>query len=44
MLCYAYIEALLADESLADWVWALWNAGEIDDAQAVQAWLYLVAA
>ena len=32
MLTEIYIEALLADEELADQVWEVWDAGEIDDA------------
>ncbi len=31
MLTEIYISALLVDEELADQVWELWNAGEIDD-------------
>ena len=31
MLTEIYIEALLADENLADHVWELWNAGIITD-------------
>ncbi len=36
MLTEIYIEALLADEELADQVW---DAGEIDDCAAYFAWL-----
>jgi hypothetical protein len=32
-----YIEALLADEVLADEVWVLWDAGEITDDMAAWA-------
>ncbi len=32
MLTEICIEALLADEQLADQVWQLWNDGDIDDA------------
>ncbi len=39
MLTEIYIEALLVDEELADQVWEAWNAGEIDDAVALWAWL-----
>lgn len=38
MLTQLYIEALLADEALADEVWALWDAGVITDAVAAWAW------
>ncbi len=31
MLTAIYIEALLGDEELADQVWEVWDAGEIDD-------------
>lgn len=31
MLTEAYIEALLVDEELADFVWELWDAGLIPD-------------
>ena len=31
MLTELYIEALLADENLADQVWEAWNAGAITD-------------
>ena len=39
MLVETYIEALLADEVMADHVWEVWNARLIDDDQAAQAWL-----
>ncbi len=38
MLTEIYIEALLVDEELADQVWEAWDAGEIDNAVAAQAW------
>lgn len=38
MLAEFYIEALLADEELADQVWELWNAGLIPDNLAEVAW------
>ncbi len=38
MLTEIYIEALLVDEELADQVWELWDAGEIDDATALLMW------
>ena len=38
MLTELYIEALLADEYLADQVWELWNAGVITDDLAARAW------
>ncbi len=31
MLTEIYIEALLVDDDLADQVWEVWDAGEIDD-------------
>ena len=31
MLTEIYIEALLADDELADQVWEAWDNGEIDD-------------
>jgi hypothetical protein len=34
MLTEIYIEALLADENLADKVWELWNARVITDKSA----------
>ena len=42
MLAELYIEALLADEYLADLVWELWNAGVITDEIATWA-LFLLA-
>jgi hypothetical protein len=41
MLTELYIEALLVDESLADEVWTLWNAGVITDDMAAWAWAIL---
>ena len=38
MFTRLYIEALLADECLADQVWELWNAGLIPDDLAAMAW------
>jgi hypothetical protein len=38
MLTELYIEALLADESKADQVWELWNAGVITDGLAAWGW------
>ena len=43
MLTRLYVEALLADEDLADQVWELWNVGEIPDGLAAMAWLILAA-
>ncbi len=43
MLTDIYIEALLADEELADQVWEAWDAGEIDDQITCIAW-WLIAA
>jgi len=42
MLTEIYIEALLANEELADQVWAAWDAGVISDLVALWAW-WLVA-
>ena len=42
MLTEIYIEALLADEDLADQVWEAWDAGEIDDQIGWLAW-WLIA-
>jgi hypothetical protein len=38
MLTVLYIEALLADETLADEVWAQWDAEVITDEMAALAW------
>jgi hypothetical protein len=38
MLAETYIEALLADEDLADQVWELWGARVIEDGMAAIAW------
>ena len=38
MLTEFYIEALLADEDLADRVWEAWNLGQIGDIVAAVAW------
>ncbi len=43
MLTEAYIEALLVDEEMADLVWELWDAGEIDNDAAMGIWLQLRA-
>ena len=37
-----YIEALLVDEDLADWVWELWYAGAIGDELAKIVWVLIV--
>jgi hypothetical protein len=42
MLTLLYIEALLVDEKLADFVWEAWDADETDDQVAWLAW-WLVA-
>ncbi len=44
MLTEIYIEALLVDDELADQVWKVWDAGEIDDAVAYTAWILIAAA
>ena len=41
MLTEVYIEALLVNQELADQVWELWNAGEIDDLAVCVAWLWI---
>ena len=41
MLIELYIEALLVDEELADFVWEAWNAGIIPNDLAELAWLSL---
>ena len=41
MLTRLYIEALIADEELADQVWERWDKGEIDDAIACIAWMLI---
>jgi len=38
MLTEIYIEALLADEDLADQVWELWDGAVITDGVAALAW------
>ena len=42
MLTRLYVEALLRDESLADQVWELWNAGLIPDELAAEYWGRLI--
>ena len=42
MLTEIYIEVLLVDEELADQVWEVWDAGEIDDQIACIAWVLIV--
>ncbi len=36
-----YIEALLVDEGLADQIWEAWDGGEIDEINAILAWLWI---
>ena len=38
MFTELYVEALLADQELADQVWGLWDAGLIPDELAAIAW------
>jgi hypothetical protein len=38
MLARLYVQALLADEYVADQVWELWNTGVITDEVAAWAW------
>ena len=42
MLTELYIEALLVDEELADWVWELWSAGLIPADVACLRWAAIV--
>ena len=42
MLREAYIEALMANEALADQFWEAWDAGQIDDLGASLMWLFIV--
>ena len=42
MLTELYIEAPLVDETLADYVWDLWDQGRIDFDSAKQAWMFIV--
>ncbi len=44
MLTELYIDALLANEELADQVWELWNDGLIPDDQAALAWWMVLTA
>ncbi len=41
MLCEMYVEALLANEALADQVWEAWDADEPNNAAACIAWLLI---
>ena len=41
MLTKLYVEALLVDEDLADQVWGLWNAREVDCEAAYIAWMLI---
>ena len=41
MLTKIYIEALIADEELADQVWEAWDGGAIDNQTAFLAWLLI---
>jgi len=41
MLTKIYTEALLVDEELTDQVWEAWDKGEIDDRDALEAWLMI---
>ena len=38
MFTELYIEALLVDEELADFVWELWDQGAISDEIAADVW------
>ncbi len=42
MFARTYIEALLADEELADPVWRAWDARELNDAAACIAWMLII--
>ena len=41
MLAEAYCAALAVDERLADCVWKLWDAGIINDDEALSLWYRL---
>lgn len=43
MLLLTYIDALLADESLADFVWDAWNADLLSDEEASAAWMSIAS-
>ena len=43
MLTEIYIDALLADEELADQIWEVWDAGIITDELAAWAWILIAA-
>ena len=43
MRCKIYIEALLADEELADRVWEAWDAENLTDGAACIAWMLIAA-
>ena len=43
MFTEIYIEALLADEELADQIWDAWDAAIITDELAARAWLLIAA-
>ena len=43
MLANLYVEALLADENLADMVWTLWQEGQISEVLAALAWRGIAA-
>jgi len=44
MLAEIYIEALMADEKLADQVWEAWDKGKISDFWAAWLWWAIVEA
>ena len=41
MLTEFYIEALLADEKLADLVWEAWDSGDVADETACIGWMLI---
>ena len=43
MLTDAYVEAILANKSLADSIWQQWHCGRLSDNLAALAW-YVIAA
>jgi hypothetical protein len=43
MLAQLYIEALLANATLADQIWETWQCDEISNDQAAAAWTLVVA-
>jgi len=42
MLTEIYIEALLADQELADLVWEAWDCRALSDETVTQAWMFIM--